>query len=63
MLMSCEIQRRKKSNRSKSPRSVWVIFLNEDITVYHFVKKHSHDYIANKGQLQNLPFLFTFLAN
>ena len=52
--ISWEIQRRRKSNRSRSLGAAWAIFLNEDITVFHLVKKHSHDHIANKTQVQHL---------
>jgi hypothetical protein len=54
MRMSWEIQRRRKSNRSKSLRSAWAIFLNEDITVYHLVKKHSHERYANRVEAGHL---------
>ncbi|MBS1666706.1 MAG: hypothetical protein JST58_04945 [Bacteroidetes bacterium] len=54
MRMSWEIQRRRKSGRSKSLRSAWAIFLNEDITVYHLVKKHSHERYANRVEAGNL---------
>lgn len=48
MRMSWQIQHRRKCNRSKSLASAWAIFLNEDITVYHLVKKHSHERYSNK---------------
>ena len=54
MYLSWEIQRRRKSDRSKSLLSAWAIFQNEDITVYHLVKKHSHERYSNKVQLDNL---------
>ena len=54
MYLSWEIQRRRKSNRSKSLVAAWAIFQNEDITVYHLVKKHSHERYSNKVQLGNL---------
>jgi hypothetical protein len=37
------IQRKKKRSRVKALSAAWAILLNEDITVYHLVKKHSHD--------------------
>ncbi|HRB78841.1 MAG TPA: hypothetical protein PKY86_01435 [Niabella sp.] len=40
MRLSWQIQRRRKCNRSKSLVSAWPIYLNEDITVYHLVRKH-----------------------
>ena len=54
MRMSWEIQRRRKTNRTKSLLAAWAIFQNEDITVFHLVKKHSHEKYANKVQLQSL---------
>ncbi|TXJ24919.1 MAG: hypothetical protein E6Q24_15340 [Chitinophagaceae bacterium] len=41
MRLSWEIQKRRKSNRSKSLFSAWAIYLNEDITVYYLVRKHT----------------------
>ena len=41
MRLSWQIQRRRKYNRSKSLITAWAIYLNEDITVYHLVQKHS----------------------
>ncbi len=54
MGMSWEIQRRRKFSRSRSLGAAWAIFLNEDITVYHLVKKHSHNQIANMAQVGHL---------
>jgi hypothetical protein len=54
MRLSWEIQKRRKTSRSKSLFAAWAIFLNEDITVYHLVKKHSHDHYKNKVQLEGL---------
>ncbi|HVX01515.1 MAG TPA: hypothetical protein VHA52_13920 [Candidatus Babeliaceae bacterium] len=39
MRMSWEIQKRKKSSRSKSLTDAWAIVSNEDITVYYLVKR------------------------
>ncbi len=39
MRMSWEIQKRKKSSRSKSLTAAWAILSNEDITVYYLVKR------------------------
>ena len=50
MHLSWDIQRRKKQDRSKSLRSAWAIVLNEDITVYYLVKKHSHERYPNRVQ-------------
>ncbi len=54
MRMSWQIQRRRKYNRSKSLMSAWAIYLNEDITVFHLVKKHSHERYANKVEVHTL---------
>ena len=54
MYLSWEIQRKKKYSRSKSLFAAWAIFLTEDITVYHLVRKHSHDRYSNKVQPQDL---------
>lgn len=48
MYLSWEIQRKKKCTRSKSLFAARAIYLNEDITVYHLVKKHSHERYPNK---------------
>ena len=42
MVLSWEIQRKKKSTRSKALQAAWAITLNEDITVYYLVKRHSN---------------------
>jgi hypothetical protein len=54
MRMSWEIQRRRKTNRKKSLLAAWAIYQNEDITVFHLVKKHSHEKYANKVQTETL---------
>jgi hypothetical protein len=54
MRMSWEIQKRRKYNRSKSLVSAWAIFLNEDITVFHLVRKHSHERYTNKVETHTL---------
>jgi hypothetical protein len=48
MYLSWEIQRKKGCTRSKSLSAAWAIYLKEDITVYHLVKKHSHERYHNK---------------
>ena len=48
MVISWEIQRKKKCIRSKALQSAWAITQNEDITIYHLVKKHSHEKYPNK---------------
>ena len=56
MHLSWEIQRRKKCSRRKAMLSAWAILLNEDITIYYLVKKHSHTNpsYANKVGAANL---------
>jgi len=54
MRLSWEIQKRRKTNRSKSLFAAWAIFLNEDITVYHLVKKHSHEHYKNRTPVEGL---------
>ena len=58
MCLSWEIQRKRKSNRSRALLAAWAIYQNEDITVFHLVKKHSHEKHPNKFQMDNLT-LFT----
>lgn len=41
MRMSWEIQKRRKTSRSKSLLNAWAIFLNEDVTVLHLAEKLS----------------------
>lgn len=41
MYLSWEIQRKKNHSRSKALLAAWAILLNEDITIYYLVKKHS----------------------
>ena len=55
MTISWEIQRKKKCIRSKALQSAWAITLNEDITIYYLVKKHSHKKYPNKVKTQELP--------
>jgi len=54
MYLSWEIQRKKKRSRAKALSAAWAILSNEDITVYHLVKKHSHDRYTNRVQPQDL---------
>ena len=54
MRLSWQIQRSKKITRSKALFSAWVIFLNEDITVYHLTEKHRHTHYKNKTNPQYL---------
>ncbi len=59
MRLSWQIQHRRKSTRSKALFSAWAIFLNEDLTVFHLVEKHSHNKGINKVNPQALT-LFTY---
>jgi hypothetical protein len=54
MRISWEIQYRRKCNRSKSLLSAWAILLNEEVTVHHLVRKHSHERYANKVDANTL---------
>ena len=54
MVLSWEIQRKKKRSRSKSLQSAWAITLNEDITIYYLVKRHSHNNYPNKVHAKHL---------
>ena len=54
MVLSWEIQRKKKSSRSKALQAAWAITQNEDITIYYLVKRHSHEHYPNKVQASNL---------
>lgn len=54
MYMSWEIQRKKKYSRSRSLYSAWAIYLNEDIAVFHLVRKHTPAYSSNQMKLNNL---------
>ncbi len=58
MSLSWEIQRKKKRTRSKALQDAWAICLNEDITIYYLVKRHSHQHYPNKVQPKELA-LFT----
>ena len=60
MVLSWEIQRKKKSTRSKALQAAWAITLNEDITVYYLVKRHSNRTVSIKMQGNELA-LFSSL--
>ena len=57
MYMSWEIQRKKRYNRSRWLYSAWAIFLNEDIAVFHLVRKHGTER-GNKQMNLNSLSLF-----
>jgi len=48
MKLSWEIQHKKRSTRSKALQAAWAITLNEDITIYYLVKRHSNEHHVNK---------------
>jgi hypothetical protein len=54
MRLSWEIQKRRKTNRSKSLFAAWAIYLNEDIAVFHLVQKHSNGRSINRLQTNTL---------
>ncbi len=54
MVLSWEIQRKKKKSRSKALQAAWVITLNEDIAMYYLVKRHSNRTAPNKIQAGEL---------
>jgi predicted amidophosphoribosyltransferase len=54
MYLSWEIQRKRRYNRSRALMAAWAIWLNEDITVFHLVRKHSHERYSNKVQAESL---------
>ena len=58
MYLSWEIQRKKHHTRSKALQAAWAITLNEDITIYYLVKRHSHERYRNKVEAKHLT-LFT----
>lgn len=41
MYTSWEIQRSKKGTRAKALTAAWAIFQNEDIMIYHLMRKHA----------------------
>lgn len=54
MVLSWEVQRKKHISRSKALQAAWAITLNEDITIYYLVRRHSHQRYPNKVQAQDL---------
>ncbi|MFP5041618.1 hypothetical protein [Parasediminibacterium sp. JCM 36343] len=48
MVLSWEIQRKKKYTRKRALQAAWAITLNEDITVYYLVKRHGNRLKPNK---------------
>lgn len=58
MKMSWDIQRSKKSNRSKALTAAWAICSNEDVTVFYLTKRLNHQKPI-KPQALNQIGLFT----
>jgi hypothetical protein len=54
MSLSWEVQKKRKCTRSRSLVVAWAILQNEDITVFHLVRKHSHEHYKNKVDPQSL---------
>lgn len=50
MLMSWRIQRKKKTDRSKSLTLAWTLFANEDLFIHYLHVKHSHRNNPNPKQ-------------
>ena len=58
MRLSWKIQHMKKTSRSKSLASAWVIYQQADIMVYYLVKKHSPENRTTGTVDKNLKLIF-----
>jgi hypothetical protein len=58
MRLSWKIQHMKKTSRSKSLASAWVIYQQADIMVYYLVKKHTPEQRAAETKEKNLALIF-----
>jgi hypothetical protein len=58
MRLSWKIQHLKKTIRSKSLVSAWVIYQQADIMVYYLVKKHASKRRAAETKDNNLTLIF-----
>ena len=58
MRLSWKIQHLKKTSRSKSLASAWVIYQQADIMVYYLVKKHSPEQRTTGTIDKNLKLIF-----
>ena len=58
MRLSWKIQHMKKTSRSKSLASAWVIYQQADIMVYYLVKKHTPEQRTNAAIDKNLKLIF-----
>lgn len=59
MKMSWDIQRNKKTNRSKALMAAWAICNNEDVKVFYLTKRLNH-HKPVKQQALNQIGLFTY---
>ena len=58
MRLSWKIQHMKKTSRSKSLVSAWVIYQQADIMVYYLVKKHTPEKRTAETKDNNLTLIF-----
>ena len=58
MRLSWKIQHSKKTSRSKSLVSAWVIYQQADIMVYYLVKKHTPEQRTSTAIDKNLKLIF-----
>jgi len=54
MQLSWEVQRKKHISRARSLQAAWAIILNEDVTIYYLVKRHSNRNASNKIEAREL---------
>jgi len=54
MQLSWEVQRKKHISRAKALQAAWAITLNEDVTIYYLVKRHSNRNVPNKVEAREL---------
>jgi len=58
MRLSWKIQHMKKTSRSKSLVSAWVIYQQADIMVYYLVKKHTPEKRVDEIKGNDLALIF-----
>jgi hypothetical protein len=54
MQLSWEVQRKKHISRARALQAAWAILLNEDVTIYYLVKRHSNRNTPNKIEAKDL---------
>jgi hypothetical protein len=54
MYLSWEIQHKRQCTRARALLAAWVIYQNEDVTVYHLSKKHATGRSTGKLQTATL---------